>query len=298
MHQYQVKVVNLLINKDFELSLNNLKIKIIPDRNFNIESIIKEDDDSSILIPIVGAELCVESIDAADTQLNISDVKNTLKYICELLSFISSSSVAEHAFWINEKPPILLSQSLSPARLVRRHRCPIFSYDETDKIKDFLEQTYCKYVELRDCRELNVAIDYYVLSDKPGTPLEVKLIILCILLENLKYTFAMEQKFPFKGGKFKYCKKDLSFKDLLEMMLTQVGMTLLDMQRIIDLRNDLLHSGLTLRSSTDAKMKQTNEMQKQYEEIKSIIQEYILRLLGYKGKYRSYQNLCEEVEIQ
>lgn len=71
----------------------------------------------------------------------------------------------------------------------------------------------------------------------------------------------------------------LSFEDLLRDMMKGVGMRR-GVRRIIDLRNDLIHS------STSALPVKSQWLR--YETAMRLSQEYLLRLLGYRGYYRAY----------
>jgi hypothetical protein len=70
------------------------------------------------------------------------------------------------------------------------------------------------------------------------------------------------------------------FQSVLRDMLKEVGMRP-RLARIVEYRNALIHSG-------GLRLRQTNK-HKAYVETQRLIREYLLRLLGYSGRYRNYE---------
>ncbi len=126
-----------------------------------------------------------------------------------------------------------------------------------------------------------VAIDLFVLAETHSLPLELKLATMFILLENLKSTFANEQGYDFKDGRYRKASgKPWSFKALLFDMFKVVGMSSTNLSAIVNLRNEIIHSGMSQTSH--------NHQEGIYDSCQDLIREYFLRLLGYTGNFRLY----------
>jgi len=140
---------------------------------------------------------------------------------------------------------------------------------------------------------LDIVRHYYVLAEKPSQPIELKLVVLFVLLENLKHTFAVQQGYPFIKGSFRNQGAtsskpggQKSFKCLMNEMFAAVSMSP-DVSRIIKLRNELIHSGILVLSFQEKK--------DIYEFCQDLIREYLLRLLDYKGEYLSYSGSIKAI---
>lgn len=98
-----------------------------------------------------------------------------------------------------------------------------------------------------------------------------------VLLENLKHTFAIERGYPFTRGHFRDASgRTKSFEKLLKEMFNVVGMYP-DLTKIIKLRNETIHSGMSTLNM--------NEKEEIYINSHNLFREYFLRLLNYKGEY-------------
>lgn len=202
--------------------------------------------------------------------------------ICEMLSFVTESRVVTYG---HDFPAGVVLNRHAAMGTVETFRPPFSTYNG-GLFKNYVEMCYPAFVQNRGPRGLNVVFDYLYHAGKTGLAIEVHLASLFILLENLKHTYALQAGYPFIGGYFrnhgatpaaKGAKK--SFKDLLNAMFGAVGMNP-NMDRIISLRNDLIHSGLM--SLNDAGKFQL------LEEINDIVREYILRLLNFHGTFYCY----------
>jgi len=120
-----------------------------------------------------------------------------------------------------------------------------------------------------------------VLAETRSLPLELKLATMFILLENLKSSFAKEQGYAFRKGYYRKSSGDVwSFEALLSEMFGRVGMSSLDLSAIVDLRNEIIHSGISQTSF--------EHQFDIYENCQDLIREYLLRLLGYTGEFLLY----------
>ena len=153
-------------------------------------------------------------------------------------------------------------------------------------VKSFIEQTYQRYCELESERKLRVIFDYLAQAEAPGQLMEVRSILSFVALENLKNTFAHSKNIVYADGAFRKPSwtqgqrgYKYSFKELVTLMLDAVGMPH-QLDAAYSLRNDLIHSGLTALPFS--------KQRALYEDVHDLIREYLLRLLGYKGRYSPY----------
>ena len=111
-------------------------------------------------------------------------------------------------------------------------------------------------------------------------------------LESLKSTFARVENIPFVKGHFRKLSNPpkpnprneptISFQEMLELMLGKVGIQNAPLAQIVNLRNDIIHNGIT--QQTDP----TNR--KIFEISQDLLREYLLRLLNYQGSFFLYSN--------
>ncbi|MFH1061946.1 MAG: hypothetical protein V1747_03555 [Candidatus Omnitrophota bacterium] len=217
----------------------------------------------------------------------VDTVRDLIRDIAELLSFITCSEVYCHKEIYGEK-----EKWLSGNGIVQTSWKIIEIHGKATKL--YLEKAWPNYRKLRQSRQLNVILDYYVLSQKPNLPIEARLVFMFVLLENLKHTYACHIGYPIFNNNFYPSGTTLAmmrrrsgrpqhkgFKTLLTEMFGNVGMNP-SLTDIIDLRNEIIHSGVSRLSFDDRFQK--------YVSCQNLFREYFLRLLDYFGKFK----LCEE----
>jgi hypothetical protein len=119
------------------------------------------------------------------------------------------------------------------------------------------------------------------MPDQPEQPIELRLLLAVVTVESLKTTYARSRHIPFVNGRFRQPNnRPYSFEELVRMMLKDVGMKR-GLQRLTDLRNEVIHTAL-VRGSL-----RTNE--RRFRRIHDLLREYLLRLLGYHGPWLSYE---------
>lgn len=210
-------------------------------------------------------------------------VKAALGRICWLLSFAGGCRVICYG---HEYPNGSgLTHFISVSGIARYFR-PAFEIQDGTQVKVFVEQTYETYRRLEKLRNLNIVIDYLIQADRAGQPTEICLVLIFVTLESLKDTFARSQSIPYRKGYFRKPPikpgkegAKYSFEELVTLMLRQVGMRR-GVKRLVKLRNDLIHSGLS--------RKPHKRQWALYADIHDLIREYMLRLLGYRGRYSPY----------
>lgn len=205
-------------------------------------------------------------------------IKELLTRLSYLLSFATSSNVAFYGWSHAEDPPLSERWAVvAPTGFFR----PAFDLASGKTVREYLERTWEGYRRLEESRRLRVAIDLYVIAETRSLPDELKLATIFILLENLKSTFAGERGVPFRDGAYrKPSGRSWSFKGLLSEMLKGVRMGSADLEAIVSLRNEIVHSGISQTSR--------DHQEEIYEKCQDLVREYLLRLLGYTGDFRLY----------
>jgi hypothetical protein len=223
--------------------------------------------------------LVVKDVPAADVPVAL-DLANG---VASLLSVATCSEVRVCAYDHPEANP---SRKIWAVVGNTWRFCPTIETADGARVRRFLEQCWPQYRLLREERMLDVVFDYFVVSQKPGYPIELRLITSFVLLENLKHTFAKQRAYPFidgyyrrRGATAEAPGKPLGFKKLLGEMLRSVGMTN-SLVSIVKLRNELIHSGVASLSF--------EEHQAILADAQDLIREYLLRLLAYRGRYSPY----------
>jgi hypothetical protein len=217
----------------------------------------------------------------ADVKPNeVAAVLKAIDRICWLLSLAGLSKVAPFG---HDYPADSGNQVRSQCVGVAQYFRPTIDIRRGSIVKSFLEQTYPTYVRLEKARNLNVVIDYLVQAERPDQPTECKLIFGFVLLENLKHSFARSVPLHYEKGAFRKTPHPkaakYSFEELLHLMLAAVKMRR-GLKRLIKLRNELVHSGLSGKTHS--------QNFRMYELLHNLLREYILRLLKYQGDYLSY----------
>ena len=135
------------------------------------------------------------------------------------------------------------------------------------------------------------------ICELPNLPLEVKLGQMFIILENLKSTYANYSEIPFISGFYRELsippksnpkkEKRLSFENLLSQMLIDVNIKV-SLKRIIRLRNEIIHFGLSRKPSSS--------LNKNYDFCHDVVREYLLKTMGYNGNFWIYSSACRKMK--
>lgn len=205
----------------------------------------------------------------------LEDALETLNSICWLLSFATQSQVHHNSYQFNGSRHF----TSATGTLANPTQSP-FNLSSGIEIKDFIEQTYPAYRKLHKIRNLPVVFDYLTQAELPNQPMEIRLLLLFITIENLKHSYAVTANIPFTKKHFRTPTNAIfNFKNLVEAMLKSVRIEE-DIESIKALRDEIIHTGLTGEP--------LGWQRNMYASIQNLVREYILRLLGYKGKFVIY----------
>ena len=202
--------------------------------------------------------------------------------LCHLLSFATMSEVRPFAFGYGHH-----SRRWNGEGLCTQFRPPI--EQDGSAVRQFVDATWSNYRRLKRPRNLPELIHYLTLTDHQDEPLEVRMLLAFVALENMKGSWARSSGIPFRRGSFvKTIRKAtggvryerISFEELLGGMFAAVRMRPA-LKRIVRVRNQIVHFGLTSRKF--------HANLSYYERTKAIEHEYVLRLLGYRGVFYDYQ---------
>ncbi len=214
----------------------------------------------------------------------LAEIESDVHRLCWLLSFACLSNVAFYGY----DYPTGQNTGHRWAAIGRLDFFrPTIEISNGETVKSFVEQTFNNYKSLEGRRKLNEAIHYILSIEINKLPIEAKLALSFILLENLKSSFAHSKNIPYISGYFRKGsspnKKSpaYSFRELLKMMLDDVGITK-DLSQIKSIRDEIIHSGLT-QLPYDKQIEL-------HHDIHDLCREYLLRLLGYRGVYLLYSS--------
>lgn len=204
--------------------------------------------------------------------------------LCHLLSFATMSEVRPFAFALGG-----ISRRWNGEGRVSGWRPPIER--DGQAIAEFVHKTWPRYRRLKRTRKLPELIHYLTLTDQPEQPIEVRMLLAFVALENMKGTWAQSQKIPYRRGQFlrtitkagKASQVPYKFEELLRSMFAEVQMRP-SLKRIVRVRNQIIHLGVTSRT-----FKANVDY---YERTKALQHEYVLRLLGYVGQFFDYRTLA------
>jgi hypothetical protein len=207
-----------------------------------------------------------------------------VRALSELLSFITASEVAFFG-WKHPVGPTTAHRWTSSG--FTNYFIPVLDTHNGELVRSFLETAWPHFSRERARRKLGEVFHYLALGERGDTPLELQLAIQFVVLEQLKHSFAISNGYVFIApffhvpGTVKPSKASgRGFQALLQAMFGSLGMTP-DLGDIVDLRNEILHSGLSARPFSELVAMKGNVI--------AIVREYLLRLLQYNGRFYTGQ---------
>jgi hypothetical protein len=206
----------------------------------------------------------------------IESMRSLVHSVCYILSFLTCSQVV---FYRQEFP-----KHPSVGAIVGKTNIynSVIDIKNGKSVIDFIQSVWQKFIAYEKTRRLDMIIDYIHNANYPGSTVESKLVFSFVTLESLKYTFAESRKYPIIKGYFR--KSDLktpfSFIELLEQMFLEVGMVFNNKANIKDLRDEIIHSGLSRNDF--------NYNYKIFIHAQNLIREYLIKLLGYSNSFNKF----------
>lgn len=138
------------------------------------------------------------------TTITVQNIENTqiqqaleiIDDLCWLLSFAQQSVVSRHGYKIGSTEHWTNCSGI----IINPKTCLIENCGK--EIRNFIEQVYPTFQKLKSIRQLTVVFGYLCEANRSPLALEAKLILHYVLIENLKHTFALEQGFKLRNGKY------------------------------------------------------------------------------------------------
>jgi hypothetical protein len=218
--------------------------------------------------------------------------------LCWLLSFAHSSRIQAYHYSYGKR-----AKGHGVQGTYNEWRPPFHS--GVGRVSDFIQQTWPNYQKLKATRPLSAFIHLIGASDLgDGGLLEAQVSASVQCLESIKSYFALTEGARYKiteanDGQFLRGKKVMSFEKLLKLTLEDVGMKLpSSFETIRRLRNALVHRGFIRETDNVTKFifnttparGMHGAMFGVMEDAHDILREFMLRLLGYKGKWCAYSH--------
>lgn len=215
--------------------------------------------------------------------------------LCWLLSFAHSSHIQAYHYSYGKRA------KGHGVRGTYNHWRPPF-HSGVGKVSDFVQQAWPNYQKLKATRPLAALIHMIGASDLGDGLLEAQVSASVQCLESIKSYFALSEGSRYKitearNGTFRRGNAEISFEDLLKLTLQDVGMKLpSSFDEIRKIRNALVHRGFIRETDNITKVIFGNApaggmhgaMFGVMEDAQDILRGYMLRLLGYKGKWCAY----------
>lgn len=170
-------------------------------------------------------------------------------------------------------------QHISMIEIGARSFRPLIEIADGAKIIDFVQQTFLPFRKFRKERNVDLSIEYIITAETSVVPVEAEYLLLCTALEHMKYNWAIANDIEFRNGNFWIYGRRASFRDLVTLMLDDVGC----MRQLSSLkhRNPIVHTGLFVPG--------TEQFIKDRDALMDLLLEYLIRLLEYTGEYLLYR---------
>lgn len=224
---------------------------------------------------------------------------------CSLLSFTQQSPIRRYSYKIGS-----LEYSTNCSGIVVN---PLRSIIENTgkKIRNFIEQAYPTFKKIKSIRQLNVVFGYLCEANRSTLVLEIALISHYVAIENLKHTFALDNRYEYSGQHFthkdfppldnlppniedywlpkgkrkKYVHKMYGQITSTEMTLRMFEASHFNRDEITPFlmkRHRMIHEGILLPFGDENYMEQAIEERR---DVSDLLRKYLLTLLHYKGEY-------------
>ena len=235
----------------------------------------------------------------------IEKVLETIDDICWLLSFTQQSLISRYSYRINNEDSHLINCSgiiVNPSAHIIEPR--------GKAIRNFIEQVYQTYIQIKNIRQLPVVIGYLCEANRSSLACEISLISCYIVIENLKHTFSIEQGYKYKDSNYshplyppqdyhcenkeEYCfREDLGLwihkkfgrcrsAEMTKRMFEHAKISRDRIATILKKRNSMIHEGILLPFGDE---NYNTQALKDLNNVNDLLRKYLLIILGYKGEY-------------
>lgn len=217
------------------------------------------------------------------------DLKKVQSIVANIAALLSFAGLSQVRVFGHEYPMGSGKQSFTSSIGNCVYFRPTINILNGYELKNFIVNCWGGFKRNKEVRKLPIVFEYLATAEATILPMELKLITLFIVLESLKDTYAKQYSIPFVNNLYRKISSPpranparepiYGFRELLSLMLSEKtirkGLT-----RIISLRNDIVHSGLT--------RKPFRSLWKTYCNAHDIIRLYLLKILEYSGDYCTY----------
>jgi hypothetical protein len=292
MPTFKARIANFIVpsQKPFSLNLKGMIATFTPEPMFTLAS-----------RQSLRGHLVRSSVLTLDEITSYEQGEELTVDLCFLLSFGLQSQIVPYEFKYETR-----GRTISALATYNSWR-PVFDPNDDKAIRSFMEGSWDGYLAKRDGRAIRSTIDLINYSTLPSLPIELELANAVICLESIKSYFAICEGYNHNvsesNGSFYIGKRTATFEELLTLSLHDVGMTMPTLwDDIKNFRNALVHRGFIRATdgiastvfgiSNEAEL--YDRMFKVLDAIHDVLREYVLRLIGYKGRYLTYSSASRE----
>ena len=207
----------------------------------------------------------------------VEQVLEIIDDLCFLLSFAQQSPVRRYSYKIGSREYSRSNSGIvvNPKKLIIKAR--------GQAVRSFIEQAYPTFKKIKSARQLTVVFDYLCEANRSSLALEISLISHYVAIENLKNTFAIEQGYKYKDGKFSHnLYGKCSSTEMTKRMFEAAQFNREDIIPFLKRRNKIIHEGVLLPFGDENYMEQAINDQR---DVSDLLRTYLLTLLNYKGEY-------------
>lgn len=222
---------------------------------------------------LITTKITIENISSDQ----VEHVLEVIDDLCWLLSFAQQSPVRRYSHKIGsaEYGTNCSGAVVNPLRTIIE--------DSGKEIRNFIEQTYPTFKKLKSIRQLTVVFGYLCEANRSTLALEITLISHYVAIENLKNTFALEQGYKYKDGKYSHnLYGKCSSTEMTKRMFEAVQFNREEIAPFLKKRNKMIHEGILLPFGDENYMEQAIEDRR---DVSDLLRKYLLTLLNYKGAY-------------
>lgn len=279
MENLEVFLINLFMLGESFSKHNNQRIRdttIIECEGFKLEFTqlnIHLKQSNLINQSFITTKITIENIDSDQ----VEQLLNIVDDLCLLLSFAQQSPVRRYSYKVGsaEYKTNCSGTVINPLRTIIE--------DSGKEIRSFIEQAYLAFTTFKNSRQLTVVFGYLCEANRSTLALEIALISHYVAIENLKNTFALEQGYKYKDGKYSHnLYGKCSSTEMTKRMFEAAQFNREEIAPFLKKRNKMIHEGILSPFGDENYMGQAIEDRR---DVSDLLRKYLLTLLNYKGAY-------------